>query len=67
MCLGRVNPSCCHQISERSNNSAINIKSFFSCDFYKWGIAIVSRIYTQYKEQCARSKDAILTFLNLAK
>ena len=52
MCLGRGNPSYCHQISERSNNSAINIKSFFFCDFYKWGIAIVSTIYAQCKEQC---------------
>ena len=46
MCLGQVNPSCCHQISERNNKSAINIKSFFTCALYKWGMAIVSTQFT---------------------
>ena len=50
MCPAQVNPSCCYQISERSNKSAINIKSFFFCDLYKWGIAIVSSIYPQNKK-----------------
>ena len=40
MCRGQVNPSCCHQTSERSNKGA-NEQSFFSCVLYKWDIAIV--------------------------